>query len=393
MAGAFALLTVAAALGAAVDGCSQTPGISGEGDCQNPVVGNINCLGQSDPCLCLIDGSVGLRGEYACVTVDAAPGTTCPTGSDGGADAPIGSCNGQCLPGSPAGWTAPLLLWTGAEADAPPCPAGAPVIAYEGNADLSTANPCGACSCAPPSGACSLPATLTANDAPCGQLTASTAQQPFDPPSPWDGSCTAYDAIPAAAQPCGSGPCVASIVIAPLGLTETECAPVVQPAPAGGAASWGTFARACTNLEPPLCDSGSGFCVPSFYGQFACIYHEGDVDCPISFSPYSDKHVFYGSLDDTQTCTPCACGAPAGSGCEALVSVYTDACTTLLDATEITETAALCLDVPPGSALASKASTPATYTPGACQASGGEAMGEAQPGAPSTFCCLPSFVQ
>jgi hypothetical protein len=391
--GALAVLTVAAALGAAADGCSQAPVNSGY-DCQHPDVNYYNCLGEYDPCHCLDDaGSVGLRGPVACLGVDDAGIAACNEGGDGAADGPIESCTGQCLPVSPDGWLGPQLLWTGTEADAPPCPAGAPANVYEGHADLTASNTCGACSCTPPAGSCTLPATLTANDAPCEQLTASTGHEPFDPPNPWDGTCTTYDAIPAATQPCGGAPCIASIAIAPLVLSETGCAVAVQSAPAGSAALWGTFARACTAAVPTPCNDENGICSPFLSGSSPCIYHEGDVACPGSYSPYSEKHVFYGSVDDTRSCTPCSCGAPAGSACEALVSVYSDTCSTLLDATEITAAAPLCLDVPPGSGLGSKAATPATYTPGACQASGGEAMGTAQPGEPSTFCCLPSSLQ
>jgi hypothetical protein len=391
--GALAVLTVAAALGAAADGCSPTPGITGY-DCQHPDIGYINCLGEGDPCHCLDDaGSVGLRGPFACVGIDDAGMAACTEGSDGSADGPIEPCTGQCLPGSPDGWSDAQLLWTGTEAEAPPCPDDALVIAYEGYADLTAPSTCAPCTCAPPTGSCTLPATLTANDAPCEQMTSSTGHQPFDPPSPWDGTCTTHDAIPAAAVPCDSAPCIASMTIAPLVLAETECAPAGQPAPTGGPVLWGTFARACTTAVPIPCDGESGVCIPSFYGQAQCIYHEGDVACPGDFSPYSEKHVFYASLDDTRSCTPCSCGTPVGSACEALVSVYSDTCSTLLDATEITATAPLCLDVPPGSGLGSKAATPATYTPGVCQASGGDAMGVAQPDAPSTFCCLSSSVQ
>jgi hypothetical protein len=48
-----------------------------------------------------------------------------------------------------------------------------------------------------------------------------------------------------------------------------------------------------------------------------------------------------------------------------------------------------CADVPAGSALGSKSAGPTTYTPGACEASGGEPLGAAVPSQPVTFCCLP----
>jgi hypothetical protein len=49
-----------------------------------------------------------------------------------------------------------------------------------------------------------------------------------------------------------------------------------------------------------------------------------------------------------------------------------------------------CLDIlPTGQAFGSKLATEPVYAPGACQVSGGEAVGDAVPDEPSTFCCLP----
>lgn len=391
---ALGMLAVASAI-ATAGGCSPV-GTDNPG-CTNPDNSYVDPDGTPDSCHCEDDaGSVGVRYVGSCVNgcpliFPNCPGLHGAGGSDGGADGPIERCTGQCLPGAPDGWSDPQLLWTGAAAAAPPCPAGAPVVAYEGQLDPTAPNACGACTCAPPAGSCALPATMTANDAPCEQLTGSTGQLPFDPPSPWDGTCTTNDAIPGATTPCGSAggsPCVASISIGALVLSETACAPAVQPVAGDGPAPVGTFARACKAAVATGCDGEEGVCLPATSGFAPCIHHAGDVGCPGSFSPYTDRHVFYGSLDDTRSCTPCACGAPTGSACSALISVYSDACTTLLDATTITATAPLCLDVPPGSALASKAATAATYTPGACPPSGGVATGMAVESLPSTFCCL-----
>ncbi|MFS8068753.1 MAG: hypothetical protein ACMG6S_20525 [Byssovorax sp.] len=106
---------------------------------------------------------------------------------------------------------------------------------------------------------------------------------------------------------------------------------------------------------------------------------------------YPVKHVFYKGLTDTRACTSCACSAPVGSTCSAQLSVYKDnACSSLVGTSTVTATQPFCTDIQPmGSALGSKLATEPVYAPGACQVSGGEAVGEALPEEPSTFCCLP----
>lgn len=125
-------------------------------------------------------------------------------------------------------------------------------------------------------------------------------------------------------------------------------------------------------------------------GFRACIAAPADVDCPAS-SPYTEKHLFYGGIDDTRGCMPCTCGAPAGSICACSISIFSDAACSVplpLDV-GVTSLAPSCHDVPAGSALGSKSAGPSTYAPGACAPSGGEPMGTAVPTGPATFCCLP----
>jgi hypothetical protein len=122
-----------------------------------------------------------------------------------------------------------------------------------------------------------------------------------------------------------------------------------------------------------------------------CIYHDDDVDCPIQFSPYVEKHVFYQHFEDTRSCTPCACSSPSGSTCSSTASVYTDgACSTLAYSTTLTAAGPACQDLPAGSPLGSKSATPPAYSPGTCAPGGGEPTGAATPITAATLCCLPS---
>src|SRR6185437_3705118 len=141
------------------------------------------------------------------------------------------------------------------------------------------------------------------------------------------------------------------------------------------------------------CDDNKKLCVPVAPPGFAtCIYQMGDNDCPDGAeSPYTEKHVFYGGVDDTRACAACSCSPPSGSVCSAEVFVYADsACATVPSyAATITSTGAECHDLAPGAALGSKSSSAPTYTPGACQPSGGEPIGGVTAVVPSTFCCIP----
>jgi hypothetical protein len=261
---------------------------------------------------------------------------------------------------------------------------------YNGHADLTaSAATCGACSCEPPSGSCKLPATVTAHAATCALVDATTQPTPFDPAPGWDGACDFSGAIPAGKLCPGGVACVQSVTIAPLTVNESGCTPVMQPVPESYPSSWGTFARACTWAPHDGCASQGDVCSPAAAGFRACVATPGDVDCPAS-SPYVDRHVFYGGIDDTRGCTPCTCGAPTGSTCTGSIAIYSDAaCSAQVFADLITSSGPSCIDVPAGSALGSKKAGPATYAPGACAANGGEPVGSAVPSQPVTFCCLP----
>ncbi|MFT3764709.1 MAG: hypothetical protein QM820_04210 [Minicystis sp.] len=257
---------------------------------------------------------------------------------------------------------------------------------------LIAPNVCGSCLCGPPSGSCGLPATLTASSTECPGTAPGAVHTAFDPPPGWDGDCTSNDSVPAG-QLCAGGPCVQSVTIAPLTVMEEGCAPAQLPIPKDTTASWGTTVRVCRGGSLSGCD-GNGYCTPPAPPGFRyCVFRDGDRDCTDpSFGPYTEKHVFYEGFTDTRSCSPCTCGPPAGSTCTAQISIHADAaCSSLpLDAHLMDSSAPACVDVIAGSALGSKSASPPTYTPGACQPSGGEPMGSAVPVGPSTLCCIPS---
>lgn len=352
--------------------------------CQNPDKGHKDPYGMPDPCH-YNDPDTG-------IALDAGPVVAAATGV--GADA----CTGACSPAAPSGWGPPALLWFGDESNAPSCPDRAPTLGYRGYTDLKRPFGCGSCSCDPPTGTCGLPTTITASStSQCPSDPFSATMTPFNPPSPWDGSCTALGAVPALAVCSGGVPCVQSLTIGPLSVHETECRPSLGSpvVPKNLLSSWGTYAVEC--LGSGICLSSGELCTPTpdaFSGGFQqCIFHEGDVACPTDVqSTYTHKHVFYGDFADTRTCTPCTCGAPTGGVCKAEISIFADAvCSAAIHiSTPVDSNADLCIGVLPGSALGSKSARQPTYTPGACRASGGAVLGTVTPTEPTTFCCTTS---
>jgi hypothetical protein len=296
-------------------------------------------------------------------------------------------CSGQCAPLGPGEWLGPLLLWIGKEGEAPDCPASAPVEGAPVFADLNAPLTCGLCKCDAPSGTCTLPSTLTAASAPCSGDGPGVVHTSFDAPAAWSGSCTDANLI-AKDQKCGGANCVQSLTVAPLTLAENPCAVSVEPVAAKLPHTWGTAARSCHGVAYGPCATSDEVCAPAAVPGFAqCLVRDGDRDCP---APYTVRNVFYSGLTDTRVCTPCACGAPVGGACSALVSVYKDgACSSPGGSIPVDAAGPKCLDVPSGQALGSKLATEPVYAPGACQASGGEPMGQALPEGPSTYCCLP----
>ena len=349
--------------------------------CPDPDKGHKDANGQPDPCHRhdppAADGGVPDDGGPP----DA--GELCPR-------------DGPCVPAPTGTWRGPVLLWTGPEADAPPCPASADYQAYTGYADLDAPTTCGACKCDAPIGSCALPATMTAAAGSCPGNGPGVVHTSFDPPTKWDGSCTAANSVPAG-KLCGGAPCVQSVTIAPLTMTQGGCVPI-EPVNVQAPPAWKTFARACgIDVYPRTCGPEGALCAPPALGpEFrTCVFNAvnpSKVGCP---SAYPDQSVFYGGIPlDTRACEPCACGAPAGSTCTGSIGLFTDAAcgAPLVGPTySIDATKSACVDIlPAGSALGSKTASDPIFHPGTCDASGGEPTGEVagDPEVNMVFCCL-----
>jgi hypothetical protein len=296
-------------------------------------------------------------------------------------------CPGQCVRLPPLGFDGPALLWFGPAEEAPECPDRASALVFEGGGGVQDAPlNCPTCSCSQP--ACVFPDGATAsnisvcpNDPPGASLT------PFPAPASWDGSCTSPGTVPADQ--------LGSIAIAPV--TEHPCEPIKdvpqkeQPAP-----GFTLRAVGCAgDVLDGVCPESGYTCLPSAAppppGFRQCIMYLGPddgspVECPVD---YPEQHTFYADVEDTRECTECACTQTAPSECVAYVSAYENTiCSAVpLLSVQVANSPA-CSDVAvPNAELGSLRATWDTNNPGACEASGGESIGEAKVTGARTFCC------
>ncbi|MGK3988501.1 hypothetical protein WME99_35990 [Sorangium sp. So ce136] len=318
-------------------------------------------------------------------------------GDEGSGDA--SSCRGQCVPGRPLGWFEPLLLWFGSTGEAAPeCPPQAPVLGYEGHRDLLVEpHRCAACACDPPDATCELPEAWGAYDTRACDAAPGAERTSFAAPEGWDGACTAESAI-TAGEACAGGPCAQSLEIPAPRVVAGTCSPRrAEAAPAPPAVAWATYARACVGTAIGRCADPGAACAPAPLegntappgGFLTCIIHHGEVDeCP-SFSPYSERHVFYEDAEDTRACTDCTCGDATGGECSILASAYSDGrCSQVVVSARVSSEAPFCGAVPRGTALGSKSASVVEIAPGTCAPGGGEPTGSVAPRTAMTFCCL-----
>lgn len=226
---------------------------------------------------------------------------------------------------------------------------------------------CPTCACSPSSGQCLLPDQASANQSACP---GGPGAQPFDPPTLWDGTCTAMGAVSSAD----------SLSVVP---PESPAASGCYPVNAGQVSIHGTTpALVCSGIPSVAagtCGDQSMVCAfPKADGFMTCISAVGSQQCP---SGWPIQHLIF---TNGQACG-CTCGDPIGDSCSSTLTVYQDsACSQPLGSVMVTSGQPTgCVDVASGSAFGSKSATPAVYTGGICTPS------TLVEGAPLTVCCQP----
>jgi hypothetical protein len=204
---------------------------------------------------------------------------------------------------------------------------------------------------------------------------------------PWDGQCDNTTQVPQGVA--------SSLKIDALTMTEKGCAPGPPVAAKVVSLHWDTFARGC-DVKIPQGPITRSRCLPDDPlppGFKLCIFYDGESACPgdMPDNMFTEQHVFYQGTDDNRQCSACSCGAPTGSACTAMISIYKNAnCSALLDQKTVSSADSVCLDIAlPGQALGSKSANSTTYLPGTCPPMGGDGSGSAIKTHPATLCCRP----
>ncbi len=290
-------------------------------------------------------------------------------GSSGDTSSPGCDAPNRCVDPAPAGWSGPGASFLGdIDAATPPCasPYPLPALETEGGLDVPAAS-CD-CDCTPPgdaycdggtvtynqnSATCDLPATSYAISDGCADFGAeyfSIRYFEFDATGVqvFGSNCTAvsnFD-IPApshqiAVVTCDGGDTVGS------------------------------------------CD-GDALCMPVPADPFQdrlCIWQDGDLECPAD-TVYTVKELYFDGVSDDRECSPCSCGALAGTCTNASVTLRADnAC---VGASGNAIAAGGCGNG--GTVAPNSASLTATPNP-SCTPGGGNLGGDVVEQGPHTLCC------
>jgi hypothetical protein len=307
---------------------------------------------------------------------DAQPPATrefCDNGKDDDADGDVDCADADCramacVAEAPKGWHGPIAL----RLDAADSSCGGPFAqkVFEAGAQPDTsAAACSTCTCTGSDTSCAAFVDFgTGNMAECAGTTCTTSLNQscaeIMPPC-LAGLSTAYlqTKLPTAA-----GACTAS--------EQKSTTP---------AATWKTKALACApdSTQRGGCKSGQ-VCLPESPGaEFEanyCVWQDGAIDCPSSFA---EKHTYYQELNDTRSCTACACSGP---NCSYKWQVFNSSDTScsapLLELTSANQ----CVQVNPA---ADKLRVGASISgDGKCTASGGVSQGSVTAAKPVTVCCM-----
>jgi hypothetical protein len=211
---------------------------------------------------------------------------------------------------------------------------------------------------------------MKANNAACPGTPAGVVA--FDAPTPWDGSCTAMDAIPSAASFEAPPPALV------FSLSE-GCNPSVEPPiKLAGGTTRALICGAQVGVPSGTCQNPADTCTLSKAAGFlSCIYGNDGEACP---EGWPNTHVIF---EDGDECI-CGCGSPQGEQCTSTLSVYADdVCSQLLGSAMVSSALPdACIDTAPGSPFGSKSATPPVYQSGTCTPSLTKSR-------PQTICCEP----
>lgn len=216
--------------------------------------------------------------------------------------------SGTCIPDAPPDWQGPVVVLEGSPLDPPACDMPWPMEILRANAGLTAPDPVCDCACEAPEGGTCGDVTLKRHDSSC--LAVPTLQVSLAPDSCDDNGGAGFPA---------GGKWHAE----PSEYVGGGCAPI--PTEDVPEATWDTEHVICT------ADALQGTCEPSATCRPAppadavvCIHKDGDLPCP-QRSPYTNRQVVFGGMDDGRRCTECSCGDPEGT-CASEVRFVQNSC-------------------------------------------------------------------
>jgi hypothetical protein len=301
------------------------------------------------------------------------PAEVCDNNEDddgnGETDCADDACDSRsCERAAATGWKGPIELRSSDSAP-PDCGGEFDTKSFEAGASPSAAAAsCSVCSCTPPNAACAAFVDFTTGtEAGCGGTTCTTSVNQ---------SCS--EIMP---------PCLTGLTSAYLGTklpTGTSgCAPSAQSSDKPDV-TWAKRVVGCSAGDSARggCKSGEQ-CLPKHASSNAiCVWRDGEHDCPSQ--AYTQKRSYYRDVEDTRSCTACACSGP---NCSYSWSVFNAADTTCASPIVALTSADQCVQVNPS---LDKLRVGASITgDGSCTPSGGATQGAVSGSDEITVCCVP----
>lgn len=307
--------------------------------------------------------------------VDTSASSTSP-GSGG-----VG-CLGSCLAETPTGWDGPgLVLDVEFEQSGVECPGGTEESAVEAFLGLTADGASCGCGCG------------DAVDVSCGSTSLEFHGS--------DSGCSSPEAAYTVTWQGNGGSCVDIPGSSanrywraePVTLSGGSCDPL--PTSVISRVSWDSRRDVCEVSQSAARCVGGGVCV-SDSSEFstACIWRTGDHAC--EFEDYPRKALRYSSYVDSRACSECVCSEPVGECAGEVWLRNGSGCSGTSDRIDsdggchLVDVAAESAHIP----VAAQACTPdggpgdcQTVVSAACEASGGQAVGEVVETQPITFCC------
>jgi hypothetical protein len=278
----------------------------------------------------------------------------------------------SCERAAANGFDGPIELRS-SDSDTPSCDDAFATKSFEaGESPSAAAASCTACSCSPATATCAAFVDFsTGAEAGCGGTTCTTSVNQ---------SCT--EIMP---------PCLTGVGSAYLGTKlpsgTSGCTPSAQ-APTKPSVTWAKRVVGCSAGDGVRggCKSGEQ-CLPKRtssddFDVALCVWREGDHGCP--GQTYTNKRVYYRDVEDTRSCTACACTGP---NCSYSWSVFSAADTACASPILKLTSADQCVGVNPAM---DKLRVGATIDgDGSCTPSGGTSQGTVTGSDAITVCCVP----